>query len=324
MATKRSDLIDPDNAGYYHLISRCVRRAFLCGKDPDSGKNYDHRRRWIEKRIIELANVFAIEVYSYAVMDNHYHLVVYSDPKAPEFWSDLEVAERWLKVFPGKLNDPRFQLQRALKIQAIVSDKILLATYRERLGSLSWLMRRINEPLAKMANGEDYCKGHFWESRFFSQALLDEGAALTCMAYVDLNLIRAGMATSLQESEHTSIKKRLSVLTPEQLNQTITAIAGKVKNRTMVLKLSDYVELVEWTGQAIVYPKKAKLNNSITATLNHFNIEPSRWTGQVQSYGSRYYRFVGCLEQLKRKAEALGQQWVKGIKQIEKLYSSPS
>ena len=132
MAIKRSEQIDPENGGYYHLISRCVRRAFLCGEDPDSGINYDYRRQWIENRILELANYFAIEVYSYAVMHNHYHLVVYCDPKAPELWSDLEVADKWLKVFPSRYNNPKFKQQRELRLQAIVNDPELLATYREK------------------------------------------------------------------------------------------------------------------------------------------------------------------------------------------------
>jgi putative transposase len=169
MAIKRSELIDPDNAGYYHLISRCVRRTFLCGKDPETNIDYDYRRLWIENRILELADYFSIEVFSYAVMHNHYHLVVYSDPKLPQTWSDLNVADKWLKVFPGKFNDPKFKTQRDLKIQAIVKDPELLAVYRERLGSLSWLMRRINEPLAKISNAEELCKGHFWD-RFLRPA----------------------------------------------------------------------------------------------------------------------------------------------------------
>jgi len=324
MAIKRSELIDTENAGYYHLISRCVRRAFLCGKDPETHQDYDHRRQWIENRILELANYFAIEVYSYAVMHNHYHLVVYSDPKLPESWSDLEVAERWLKVFPGKLNNPKFKLQRDLRKQAIVSDPELLTTYRERLGSLSWLMRRINEPLAKLANAEDYCKGHFWESRFKSQALLDEAAALTCMAYVDLNPIRAGIATSLKDSDHTSIKKRTNHLTQAQLECTIQSLTGQVKNRTMSLSLKDYIELVDWTGQAIVYPDKAKLPSNLSNTFAHLNIQQDNWLGQVQRFGGNYHRFVGCIEKMKRKTEALGQQWLKGITQIQKLYLTDS
>jgi len=320
MAIKRSELIDPENAGYYHLISRCVRRAFLCRQDPETSKDYDYRSQWIENRILELAQYFTIEAYSYAVMHNHYHLVVYSDPKAPGSWSDLDVADKWLKVFPGKFINPKFKTQRDLRVQAIVKDPELLATYRERLGSLSWLMRRINEPLAKAANAEDFCKGHFWESRFQSQALLDEGAALTCMAYVDLNPIRAKMATSLKESEHTSIKKRLESHTDQELNGTLKAIAGKVKNRTMVLPLKDYIQLVEWTGQAIVYPNKAKLPAQISSTLAHLNIQQENWLGQVQTYGGNYYRFVGSLEKIKAKTQALGQKWLKGLNQVQKLY----
>jgi len=83
MAIKRSDLIDNETPGFYHLISRCVRRAFLCGIDEETGISYEHRREWIEGRILKLAELFSIEVYSHAVMQNHYHLVVYFDPKAP-------------------------------------------------------------------------------------------------------------------------------------------------------------------------------------------------------------------------------------------------
>jgi len=273
---------------------------------------------------LELAKYFAIEVYSYAVLHNHYHLVVYSDPRAPQSWSDLEVAERWLKVFPGKYNNPKLSTQRNLRLQAITKDKELLATYRERLGNLSWLMRRINEPLAKTANSEDFCKGHFWESRFKSQALLDEGAALTCMAYVDLNPIRANIAKSLPESEHTSIKRRLETLTTEELNQTMKAIAGKVKNRTMVLKLKDYIELVEWTGNAIVYPNKSKIPFYLTSTFEHLNLQKKNWLNQVQSFGGNYYRFVGNLDRLKDKTKELGQQWVKGVQQVQSLYKTLS
>lgn len=209
-------------------------------------------------------------------MHNHYHLVVYCDPKLPESWSDLEVADKWLNVFPGKYNYPTFKTQRHLRVQAIVKDPKLLAIYREKLGNLNWLMRWINESLAKAANAEGFCKSYFWEFRFKSQALLDEGSVLTCMVYVDLNPIRANMTKSLSESEHTSIKRRLDTLTAEGLEQTIKTIAGKVKNRTMVLKLKNYIVLVEWTGNAIIYPDKSKMPSHLSSTFEHLSLQKEK------------------------------------------------
>jgi hypothetical protein len=246
--------------------------------------------------------------------------VVYSDPKLPQTWSNLEVAYKWLKVFPGKYNDPKFKAQRDLKIQAIVKDPELLAIYRERLGSLSWLMRRINEPLAKMSNAEELCKGHFWESRFKSQALLDEAAALTCMAYVDLNPIRANMATSLKESDYTSIQKRLKTITEDELKNTLKTIAGKVKNRTMVIRLKDYIELVEWTGKMIISPAKGAIPTHISHTLEQLNVKQENWIVQVQNYETSYYRFVGSIEKLKEKTKVLGKKWLKGFNSSQDLY----
>ena len=324
MAIKRSELIDTENAGYYHLITRCVRRAFLCGHDEETGQSFEHRREWIENRILTLANIFSVEVYSYAVMHNHYHLVVYSAPLGPHQWSDLEVAERWLKLFPGKLNNPKYRLQRELRLQAIVDDKTLLATYRSRLGSLSWLMRCINEPIAKRSNQEDCVKGHFWESRFTSQALLDESAALTCMAYVDLNPIRAGLTQKLEESDFTGIQKRIKLLDDETLSQTVQAIAGQVRQRTMTLKLKDYIELVEWTGQHIIHPGKAHTPAHLTSVLERLNINQDNWLYQIKGYGNHYYRAVGPMTALINYADKLKLKWLKGVTSIRSLYLSPT
>ena len=65
---------------YFHLVSRCVRRAFLCGKDKYSGKRYDHRKRWLKKRLFELSELFYVDLYGYAIMSNHYHLIIQTRP----------------------------------------------------------------------------------------------------------------------------------------------------------------------------------------------------------------------------------------------------
>ncbi len=144
------------------------------------------------------------------------------------------------------------------------------------------------------------------------------------MAYVNLNPIRAGIAKSLSESQHTGIKKRLDEWPKAELNRTIKAIAGKVKNRTMVLKLSDYIELVEWTGQAIVYLNKSKIPAHLSRTFEQLNLNQDNWLNQVQAYGRNYYGFVGDLQRLTEKIQSFNQQWSKGIQQINKLYLTPS
>ena len=100
MATPRSQLIDLEQPLHYHLVSRCVRRSWLCGKDSLSRKNYEHRKAWLEKRMFHLAQCFAVAIDAFAIMSNHFHLVVYFDPQESNRWPDEEVANRWLRAFP--------------------------------------------------------------------------------------------------------------------------------------------------------------------------------------------------------------------------------
>ena len=186
MTYPRAHLVDTKNGGYYHCTSRCVRRAWLCGNDPYTKKSYSHRKLWLERRITLLAKIFAIDLFAYAVMSNHYHLVVRLDPKRTKSWGAAEIARRWIERrsgIPAK--------QRRVLAEELANNPKRLALARERLGSLSWFMRCINEPLARIANAEDDCSGRFWEGRFKSVVLLDKSALVNCMVYVDLNPGRA-------------------------------------------------------------------------------------------------------------------------------------
>lgn len=218
MTRPRSALVSLSDTPWYHVVNRCVRRAFLCGHDAHSGCSFEHRRAWVETRIRELASVFAIDVAAYAVMSNHYHIVVRVDAPRAQGWDDDEVLRRWTQLFTGPLLVQHYlqPAQRALMGQAQLAQvQELAATYRARLHDLSWYMRVLNESIARQANAEDGVRGRFWEGRFKSQALLDEQALLAVMAYVDLNPVRAGMAEDLEGSAHTSIAARLAELRGE-------------------------------------------------------------------------------------------------------------
>jgi len=211
MTKARQELVSLGDTSWYHLVNRCVRRAYLCGVDSISGNDYEHRRGWIETRIMQLSDVFAVDVAAYAVMSNHYHVVVRVDEQKALDWSREEVLQRWTLLFAGHQSVQRYlALDNEEPSESLLSQvDELVEVYRLRLFDLSWFMRVLNESIARMANKEDGVKGHFWEGRFKSQALLDEQAILSVMAYVDLNPVRASMAGGLEDSHFTSIFERL-------------------------------------------------------------------------------------------------------------------
>ena len=176
MPKPRSLQVSLEATAVYHCISRCVRRAFLCGQDRLTGKNFDHRKQWLVDRMQELAGIFALDLCNYAVLSNHFHLIVRIHCDRAQRWTDDQVAERYAKVFPHTVRKTR-GLPEPVRAKQ-------LALWRQRLWDLSWFMRCLNEAIARRANREDECTGRFWEGRFRSQALLDEGALLACMTYV--------------------------------------------------------------------------------------------------------------------------------------------
>jgi REP element-mobilizing transposase RayT len=169
-----------------------------------------HRKTWIVHRLRHLAALFAIEVCAYAVMENHYHAILRLRPDIVATWSDWEVATRWLTLFPRHHTIDGTALPPTdLDVLALTHDPERIAQLRQRLCSLSWFMGRLNEFIARAANKEDKVKGRFWESRFKCQVLLDDASIATCMVYVDLNPIRAGLAATPEESDFTSIQERI-------------------------------------------------------------------------------------------------------------------
>ena len=212
-AYARREIVREGEVGVYHCVARCVRRAFLCGSDAVTGRSFEHRKGWICRRLEELAGIFGIDVCGYAVMGNHLHVIVRTRPDVAAAWSDDEVAERWWRLFPRRRDEEgRPAEPEPHELAMLVADPKVAGERRRRLGSLSWLMRCLCEPIARRANKEDDCTGRFWEGRFKSQALLDDAAVLACSVYVDLNPVRAAVAESPEQSEFTSAYDRILAL----------------------------------------------------------------------------------------------------------------
>jgi len=299
MTCPRAHLVDAENGGLYHCLSRCVRRAWLCGEDAASGRSFEHRKEWVEHCLLNLASIFTVNLFGYAVLSNHYHLIIETLPHEARQLTDVEVAQRWLRLSPS-LSEKTAQKRLA----ALLDNPTRLAELRLRLGSLSWFMRYINEPIARRANKEDGCKGRFWEGRFQSFALLDEPAAVCGLTYVDLNPIRAAITTSVQHSPHTSIKRRIA------LQHTDCAPLADLSR--LGLTLSSYRQLLEWT---VALERGAPLepSDSTRHLFKRFGHQPADWHSRVMAI-RRHYRAYGSADNLKRYADKIGQRWIKGTR----------
>ena len=332
MPQPRKAQISIHDTPYYHCMGRCVRRAFLCGEDNSSGKDYSHRKEWITNRLRELANSFTIEVCAYAVMSNHYHLVLKINDEQSKLITDEEVIERWMKLFNGHV-----LINRHLKGECHSSgekDKVqeIIDEWRQRLSDISWFMRCLNESIARQANAEDKCTGRFWEGRFKSQALLNEQAVLSCMVYVDLNPIRATLSDNLEDSDFTSIQQRITAYS-NRLNKGNDKIINKSQpiklagftNGSNIRKgipysLKDYFELADWTGRAIREDKRGYISSKEPTIISKLGIDAEIWLDTVKEYGENYHAFVGSEKDLKNVCEVTGKKWLAGIKTSRLLY----
>ena len=318
MTRARKQLVDLNSTPYYHCMARCVRRAFLCGEDHLTGKSFEHRKAWVVDRLKVLANVFTIEICAYAVMSNHYHVVLFVNKPVAEALSTRAILERWTQLFAGPLLVQRYlsgdKLSKA-EYQRVIE---FAEEFRCRLLDISWFMRCLNEHLAREANKEDGCRGRFWEGRFKSQALLDEAAVLTCMAYVDLNPVRARQADKPETSDFTSIQDRIKQWQHHSTRKQCKHLKslkwkGVHSESSIPFSLLDYFQLVDWTGRIARQNKKGLINSDFPPILARLGIAVKDWLKVLQPDSNRCQRAVGSVVSLKQYSKRLGQQWVKGL-----------
>ena len=316
MPKARKDQISLDVTPYYHCASRCVRRAYLCGEDATTGISYEHRRQWVEDRLLELANIFTIDICAYAVMSNHLHVVLHVNKKFCGLLTDEEVCRRWHKLYKGTFLTHKFLNGSMLSSAETKALTLKLNQWREQLCDISWFMRALNEPIARKANAEDNCTGRFWEGRFSSQALLDEKALIACMAYVDLNPTRAGLAKSLNDSRHTSIVRRLNRL--QQAKRPLKYLMPfkgdqTHYDRTMIpISLADYLELLEFTRN-VSKENPTNVPTQSNKTLNYIEMPTEKWMVLATQFEARTKRLIGEPKQIRVAAQKLGYQRTPGL-----------
>ncbi|MBV1907469.1 MAG: hypothetical protein KUG75_15460, partial [Pseudomonadales bacterium] len=237
-------------------------------------------------------------------MSNHFHLVVKYDPLAAQAWSDLEVAERWVTAFPPRNKGKIDQTLTPLRIDFMMSDPTRLQAVREKLGSLSVFMKALKQPIALMANREDGCRGHFFEQRFFSAAILSTSALIASMAYVDLNPVRAKIAATLEDCSHTSIAARLRDADrySERLEEALLPLASGIASKDPLSERQSS-SAIGSTGITL-----SEYRDKLKAIIIQDRLSIS-WFAQVASISLRQKAY-GTLEQLRHWAHQRGQQWL--------------
>lgn len=334
MPTPRKELVSLDATPYYHVVSRCVRRAFLCGFDELTGRSYEYRRDWVVERLRELGDVFAVDICAYAVMSNHTHLVLRLNPEKAKSWSEEEVIDRWKRLFSLPVLVQRFVRGETKSGAEKYRARQFIEEWRERLSDLSWFMRCLNEPIARWANAEDGCTGRYWEGRFKSQALLDEAALLTLMAYVDLNPIRADLAKTPEKSDFTSIQQRIRAICRDDHREdhptgpALLPFAGHEHRDVpdeLPFRLDDYLELVDWSGRVVREDKKSAIPEDIPPILERLNVDPDTWLKSIQR-GQRlpFHHVIGRPSQIREAAIGCSRQFFKGLQFAEQLFPDPA
>jgi REP element-mobilizing transposase RayT len=337
MGYPRKSLICLADTPYYHVVARCVRRAWLCGYDAYANKDYSHRKRWVMQRLCFLAEIFAIDLCAYAIMSNHYHLVLRVNRERGAQLTKEEVVQRWTRLFRATPVIQRWLNGDATAAERAIAEQ-LIERWRKRLIDISWYMRTLNEYLARRANAEDECTGRFWEGRFKSQALLDEAGLLTAMAYVDLNPVRAGTARTPEESEFTSIYARIRRHTSRPRVRSnaprdkkhrswrdappLLAFRDEVPGRrpSLPMRLQEYLQLVDSTGRIARADKLGFIDAKLASILARLGIDPDAWKATMLIGGNRFGRALGRLEQLRAHARRLGQAWIRGLHLAQRLY----
>ena len=332
----RRDIFDPNEVGAFHAVQRTVRRAWLCGLDPVSGKSFEHRRTWIQDRLQELAASFGIDCLSFAVMVNHVHVILRNRPDVVAGWTDEEVAKRWWQLFPLRKNkdkSPAVPTESELKL---FMTPARCKQLRSRLSDISWWMRALAEPIARRSNIEDKCTGRFWEGRFKCQKLADETAILACSAYVDLNPVRAGVAEAPEKSQYTSVYERVESEKAVRKERTKAKLQRKrvgrrrtasANNQAAFVRRDDWLTPLTVDERSVAYkgamPSKTGKRASDKGFLGmsfELYLKLLDWTGRQIRLDTKKGRIPVELAPIMERIGLSGELWCDVVKRFGKIF----
>ena len=329
----RADIFDPSEIAAVHVMARANRRCFLLGHDQVTGKNFDHRKRWIEDKIKQLAANFGIDLLAFSCLSNHFHLVLRSRPDVVKAWDDTEVARRWWSLCPLRKIKVEVDGKKTWipveptewDLNSIRNDPVKLANVRSRLSDISWWMRLLCQFIATRANAEDgEGLGRFWQSRFKAVRILDEESLLAGVAYVDLNPIRADLAETLEASDYTSVQRRIDALKApvdscsdsntdgnshradaflcpvsiDEVNDPLAARPSRSKKRCsdkgfLALSEADYLTILDWQARNTVASRRGQTPAEAPPVFARLGIDAEEWSRMARDFGRTFKNVAG-------------------------------
>jgi hypothetical protein len=314
------------------------------GNDPLSGRDLNHRRDWVLQRLQLLVTSFVIDVGFSAILSNHFHLVLRTDPRLAKRMGDQEIARRWLRVFPGKrVLDDNWIEPTEKQLEAFAQDKKKIQTLRKRLSSISWFMAALSEYIARRSNREDGCTGRFFEGRFSCREITSENALLVCGMYVDLNQIRTGEALTPEESQYCSVALRLQAakqdasckaarpaadswlapltLEPDHLEEVPSATGRRASDKGLLaMSLGEYGRVLDWTGRQLSGKTRGAIPADLAPILERLNLEGEEVAETVAQFPRLFPRLAGRANQLLSRAAEVGRRWMHGTRHAARVF----
>lgn len=345
----RCKIIDRNEPGVYHCYNRCVRAESLLSVDLTKGPEYDQRKDWLLAMLTSLASIFCIEIFKYSIMDNHLHLILRNRPDLVREWSKENILRRAMRLFPDKFRRLGWYVEPQDPLpQHLLENQELIEEMRSRLCDISWLMKVLQERIARHCNSEDEVSGHFWADRFKSKPLLDDAAVLACSMYIDLNPIRAGVADRPEQSKYTSAYDRIRGMlarrnkrkgkvksddvlpdfflaplnvTGDYEDEDLEAAGLRASNKGIFeMTLDIYLKLLDNVGRMLQTGKRGAIPEDLASILERIGIRPEHFADCVDTYGHWTRQVVGSEKKLREMAEKMKSKWLQGVKKASHFF----